>query len=104
MQNMGKMMKQLQKMQSRMADLQEELGDMTVEAASGGGAVKAVANGRKKLLSLTIDPAVLSEENREMAEDLILAAVNEVLSRADEMVAGEMQKITGGMKLPPGMF
>lgn len=101
---MGKMMKQLQKVQARMARMQEELADKKVEASSGGGAVRVEANGQKELISVQIDPEVVAEDNLEMLEDLILAAVNEAFKRVDEMVSAEMQKITGGMELPPGMF
>jgi nucleoid-associated protein EbfC len=101
---MGKMMKQLQKMQSDMAKMQEELAERVVTATSGGGAVKVEMNGQKELVSVQIDPEVLQEENREMLEDLILAAVNESLKKVDDMTAAEMQKLTGGMNLPPGLF
>ena len=101
---MGKILKQVQKAQAQMAKMQEQLGEKTVESSSGGGAVRAEVNGHKELLSLQIDPEVLSEENREMLEDLILAAVNEALKKVDEMINAEMQKLTGGLNLPPGMF
>ncbi len=101
---MGKMMKQLQKMQSDMAKMQEGLAQKVVSATSGGGAVKVETNGQKELVSLEIDPEVLQEENREMLEDLILTAVNESLKKVDDMTAAEMQKLTGGMNLPPGLF
>ena len=101
---MGNILKQVQKAQTQMAKMQEQLGEKTVESSSGGGAVRAAVNGHKELLSLKIDPEVLSEENHEMIEDLILAAVNEALKQVDEMVNAEMQKLTGGMNLPPGMF
>jgi len=101
---MAKMMKQLQKAQAEMSRLQEELAEKTVESSSGGGAVRVVANGQKSLVSLQIDPEVLSEDNREMLEDLIIAAVNEAFQRVDEMISSEMQRLTGGMNLPPGMF
>lgn len=101
---MGNILKQVQKAQAQMAKMQEQLGEKTVESSSGGGAVRATVNGHKELLSLEIDPEVLSEENREMLEDLILAAVNEALKSIDEMVNAEMQKLTGGMNLPPGLF
>ncbi|NLY38114.1 MAG: YbaB/EbfC family nucleoid-associated protein [Firmicutes bacterium] len=101
---MAKMMKQVQKMQSQMAKLQEELAHKTVQSSSGGGAVRVEANGKKELVSIHIDPEVLDESNSEMLEDLVLAAVNEALKRVDEMVADEMQKITGGLNLPPGLF
>ena len=101
---MNKMMKQLQKMQSQMAKMQEELAEKTVQGTSGGGVVRIEANGHKELVSVQIDPEVFTEDNREMLEDLILAAVNEAMKRVDEMAAAEMQKITGGLQLPPGML
>jgi nucleoid-associated protein EbfC len=102
--NMGKMMKQLQKMQTDMAKMQEELAQKVVSATSGGGAVRVETNGQKELVSIQIDPEVLQEENREMLEDMILAAVNESMKKVDDMMAAEMQKLTGGMNLPPGLF
>lgn len=101
---MGKMMKQVQKMQAKMLAMQEELAEKTVSATSGGGAVRAVANGRKELISIEIEPEVAGADDLEMLQDLILAAVNGALTRADEMIAQEMNKVTGGMNLPPGLF
>ncbi|MDW7738628.1 MAG: YbaB/EbfC family nucleoid-associated protein [Bacillota bacterium] len=101
---MAKMMKQLQKAQADMSRLQEEIAKRTVESTSGGGAIKVIANGQKNLVSIQIDPEVISEENREMLEDLIIAAVNEAFHRVDEMVAQEMQKMAGGLGLPPGLM
>lgn len=101
---MSKIMKQVQKAQAQMVKMQEQLGEKTVQSSSGGGAVRAEANGHKELLALQIDPEVLSEENREMLEDLILAAVNDALKKVDEMISAEMQRVTGGLNLPPGMI
>ena len=101
---MSKMMKQLQKAQAEMSRLQEDLAQRTVESSSGGGAVRVTANGQKQLVSLQIDPEAIDPDNREMLEDMIIAAVNEAFNRVDEMVSSEMQKVTGGMNLPPGMF
>ena len=101
---MAKMMKQLQKAQAEMSRLQSELAERTVECSSGGGAIRIVANGKKELVSLQIDPEVVSEDNREMLEDLIIAAVNEAFYRVDEMISSEMKRLTGGLDLPPGMF
>ena len=98
---MGKLMKQLQKAQARMAQLQEELSQKTIEFSSGGGAVRVVVNGKKELLSLDIDPEMLTEDNREILEDAILAAVNEAFRQIDELVNSEISKLTGGMNLPP---
>lgn len=98
---MGKLMKQLQKAQAQMAQLQKELSQKTIEFSSGGGAVRVVVNGKKELVSLAIDPEMLTEDNREIVEDAILAAVNEAFRQIDEMVNSEIGKLTGGMNLPP---
>lgn len=103
MANMGKMMKQVQKMQADMAKLQEELQTRTVEATAGGGVVKVVANGKHEIVSLAINPEAVDPEDVEMLQDLILAATNEALRKAQEMVTSEMSKITGGLKIP-GLF
>lgn len=102
--NMQKLMKQAQKMQTEMAKAQEALGDMIVEGDSGGGMVKAVCNCRQELLSISIDQSVVDPEDVEILEDLVLAAVKEALSASQAKAAEEMQKISGGMGLPPGMF
>ncbi len=101
---MAKMMKQLQKAQAEMSRMQAELEERTVESTSGGGAVRVVVDGKKTLVSLQIDPEAIDPENKEMLEDMIIAAVNEAFQRVDEMVASEMRKLTGGLNLPPGMF
>lgn len=98
--NMNNMMKQVQKMQQDMANLQAELEEREVEATAGGGAVKVVATGKKNILSIKIDPEVIDEDDIEMLEDLVLAAVNEAITKAEEMVNSEMGKITGGMNIP----
>ncbi|MFZ5873591.1 MAG: YbaB/EbfC family nucleoid-associated protein [Bacillota bacterium] len=97
------MMKQVQEIQAKMVRLQEELGERTVEAAVGGGAVKVVVNGRQEVLSIEILPEAIDPEDVEMLQDLVLTAVNEALRQSREMVAGEMGKLTGGLKIP-GMF
>ena len=103
MKNLGGFMKQAQALQRKMQELQAELGSRTVSAQAGGGMVEAVVNGHQELVSLTIDPEVVSADDVEMLQDLILAAVNEALSRSREMAAQEMSKLTGGLQLP-GMF
>lgn len=102
--NMNNMMKQVQKMQKEMARLQEEIEQRTVEASAGGGAVTVVASGKKEIISITIKPEVIDPDDVEMLQDLIAAAVNEALRQADEMIAKEMSKITGGLNLPGGLF
>ena len=103
MKNMMRMMKQAQKLQAKMVEMQAEMGNRTVSAQAGGGMVEAVVNGRQELLSLRIDPEVVSADDVEMLQDLILAAVNEALNRSREMMAAEMSKLTGGMQIP-GLF
>lgn len=100
MKGMGNMMKQAQKLQSKMLKLQEEMAEKTVEASSGGGMVKVVANGRQLLLSIQIEKEVVDPDDLEMLQDLILAAVNDALLKSQEMVTGEMSKLTGGMNIP----
>jgi DNA-binding YbaB/EbfC family protein len=102
--NMNNMMKQVQKMQREMAKLQEEVEQRTVEASSGGGAVKVVANGKKEIISITIKPEVIDPDDAEMLQDLVVAAINEAMRQADEMISKEMSKITGGLNIPGGLF
>ncbi|MBL0699799.1 MAG: YbaB/EbfC family nucleoid-associated protein [Desulfosarcina sp.] len=100
MKGMGNMMKQAQKLQSRIAKMQEELADKTVETTSGGGMVKVAANGKQQIISIQIEKEVVDPDDVEMLEDLILAAVNDALTKSQEMVASEMGKITGGLNIP----
>ncbi len=100
MKGMGNMMKQAQKLQAKMMKMQEELGDKTIEATSGGGMVKAVANGKQQVVSISIEKEVVDPEDVEMLQDLILAAINDALSKSQEMVSSEMGKLTGGMNIP----
>ncbi len=100
MKGLGKMMKQAQQLQAKMAKLQEEMAEKTVETSSGGGMVKVVANGRQQLVSIQIEQEVVDPDDVEMLEDLILAAVNDALSKAQDMVSGEMNKLTGGLNIP----
>jgi len=93
-------MKQAQQVQARMMKLQEELALKTVEASAGGGMVTAVVNGRFEVLSLKIEKDVVTPDDIEMLQDLIMAAVNEGLRKAQEMAQAEMSKITGGLQIP----
>lgn len=97
---MGNMLKQAQKLQSKIFKLQEQLADRTVETTVGGGMVKAVANGKQELLSIKLEPEVVDPDDVQMLEDLIVAAVNDALKKAQEMVSEEMTKLTGGFKIP----
>ena len=101
--NQQKLMKQMQKMQSDMAKLQDELGEMTVEASSGGGVVRCVMSCKQEVKELSIDPALLDPDDIEMLQDLLIAAVNEAGRLAQEKAAAEMTKITGNVKIP-GLF
>ncbi len=98
--NMGNLLKQAQKLQSQMEKMQAELETKTVEASAGGGMVKVVVNGKQELVSIHIEPEVIDPEDKEMLQDLIVAAVNEGLSKAKEMISEEMQKITKGLNIP----
>lgn len=100
MQNFGNIMKQAKKLQERMASLQEELALRTVEASAGGGMVSVRVNGRHELVSLKIEKEVVNPEDVDMLQDLILAAVNEGMRKAQEMATAEMAKITGGINIP----
>lgn len=100
MKGMGNVMKQAQKLQSRMASLQEEMAEKIVEATAGGGMIKVTANGRQQILSIQIEKEVVDPDDVEMLQDLILAAVNDALAKSNEMVSAEMSKLTGGLKIP----
>lgn len=102
--NINNLMKQAQKMQKDMAKLQEELEDKTVEATAGGGAITVVATGKKEIKEINIKPEVVDPDDVEMLQDLVLAAVNEALRQADEMVNSQMSKLTGGLGGMPGLF
>ena len=103
MNDIGKLLKQAQQMQAKIAQVQAELAGKSVEASAGGGMVKVVMNGRHEVVSVTIDPEVVDPQDVEMLEDLVAAAVTEATNRVEEMVRDEMSSITGGMPLP-GMF
>ena len=100
MKGMGNMMKQAQKLQTKMLKLQEELAEKTVETTAGGGMVKVVANGKQQIVTLQIEKEVVDPEDVEMLQDLILAAVNDALTKSQEMVSAEMGKLTGGLNIP----
>ncbi|MEK7397803.1 MAG: YbaB/EbfC family nucleoid-associated protein [Candidatus Poribacteria bacterium] len=93
-------MKQAQKMQKQMMEIQEELANRSVEASVGGGIVTVVANGQQQILSIRIEPEVVDPNDVDMLQDLVLAAVNEALRKAQELMTSEMNKLTGGFKIP----
>ena len=100
---MGDFMRQAQKLQDQIQKMQEEMADRTVEASSGGGMVTVVTNGKQDVVSIKIDPEVVNKDDVEMLEDLIVAAVNEAKKRSQELMAGELGKLTGGLGVP-GLF
>lgn len=99
----GNLMKQARQLQDKMARLQEEMAGRTVEASSGGGMVRVVANGAGEVVSVKIDPEVADPEDVEMLEDLVRAACNEACRKGREMMSEEMKKLTGGLPVP-GLF
>ncbi len=102
-QNMNSVIKQAQKMQEEMERIQQETEEEQVEATSGGGAVKVVVTGKKELVSIKLDPDAVDPDDVEILEDMIVAAVNEAIKKADEMMAERMGAITGGINIP-GLF
>ena len=100
MKGFGNMMKEAQKLQQQMMALQEEVAKRTVEATAGGGMVTVVANGKQELVSVKIDAEVVSKDDVQMLEDLVLAACNEALRKSRELVQQELGKLTGGLKIP----
>ena len=98
--NMNNMIRQAQKMQQDMLKAQEELESKTYEAAAGGGVVSATVSGKKELVAVAIDPEAVDPEDVEMLQDLIVAAVNEALRKANDDAASQMSKLTGGLNLP----
>jgi DNA-binding YbaB/EbfC family protein len=96
----GNMMKQVQKMQARMVEIQEQLAEERVEGTAGGGMVKAVANGKQEIVEITIDKEVVDPDDIEMLQDLIVAAVNQAQKAASEMAAERMAEVTGGLNIP----
>jgi nucleoid-associated protein EbfC len=97
-----KMLRQVQQMQDRMGKVQAELETETVEATAGGGAVRVVASGTQKLVSVTIDPDAASDV--EMLQDLVVAAVNEAMEKSKQLAASKMQSVASGLGLPPGLL
>jgi DNA-binding YbaB/EbfC family protein len=100
MKGIGDLFKQAQDLQERLQRVQEEAAGRTVEAAAGGGMVKATVNGRLEIVRLQIEPAVLQGGDVEMLQDLVIAAVNQAVRAAQQQMADEMSKLTGGLKLP----
>lgn len=98
--NFGKMMKQVQQAQAKMAEVQEELRHETVEASAGGGMVRVVMSGDLQVKSIEIDPSAIDPDEVELIGDTVAAAVNEALRAAQELAANKMAQVTGGMDIP----
>jgi hypothetical protein len=101
--DMGNILKQAQAMQEQMAKIQEQAASKTASGTAGGGIVTVTANGAMQIVSVVIDPEVIKGGDVEMVQDLVVAATNEALRKAKELMEGEMKALTGGMKLP-GLF
>jgi hypothetical protein len=101
--NIAKMLKQAQQMQGKMQSAQEELSQRTVEASAGGGKVKVTATAAGDVLSISIDPSVVSPDDVEMLEDLVLTGVRQAIAEGRKIMADEMKKISGSLGLPPGL-
>jgi nucleoid-associated protein EbfC len=101
--DMAKMMKAAQEMQAKVAEVQESLGAITVQGESGAGLVKATATAKGELTALEIDPSIFDAEQKEVVEDLILAAIKDAQARAQVRSQEEMQRLTEGLGLPPGL-
>jgi DNA-binding YbaB/EbfC family protein len=103
MANLGKLMKQAQQMQAKMAQIQEELAKMEFEVSSGGGMVTVRMNGQQEVLAVSIDEEVFKDGDKEMLEELIVAALNEARQKAADLAKEQMSQVTGGMNIP-GLF
>lgn len=105
MKGIGDLVRQAQKLQTQMAKVQDEMALKTVEGSAGGGMVTVIANGKQEVMSIKIDREVVDPNDIEMLQDLVVAAANDALKKAQEMMAGEMSKLTGGMNFNlPGLF
>jgi DNA-binding YbaB/EbfC family protein len=102
MKNLGDMMKQVQQMQSRMAEMQAKLEEETVTGVAGGGLVRVTLNGKGTMKGVDIDPSLLVADEKEIVEDLVMAAHTDARSKVEKMMAEQMKEVTGGMALPPG--
>jgi len=100
MKNLGGLMKQVQQMQARMAEVQAELEELRVTGTSGGGMVTATLNGKQELLEIKIDPQVIDPADKEMLEELVVAAVTQAREKATELQQSKMSEVTGGLPIP----
>ena len=103
MNNFSDMMKKAQEMQKKMQEIQDSLSNLEVEGASGGGMVKIIMNCKNEVKKIDIDSSIIKNDEKEVMEDLIIAALNDAKSKAEEKSQEEMKKLTGGLGLPPGM-
>lgn len=103
MKNIGQMMKQAQKLQAKMAELQEQLAAAEVTGAAGGGMVQVTLTGKGDVRRVRIDPSVVDPNDVEVLEDLIVAAANDAKAKVEAEMSQRMAELTGGLKLPPGM-
>ena len=101
--NIGNMMKQAQQLQKKIADAQEKLNAIEVEGTSGGGLVKVISTAKGEVKRIIIDDTILKPEEKEITEDLIVAAINDAKQKAETAAQEEMKSVTGGLSLPPGM-
>ncbi|MGE0745939.1 MAG: YbaB/EbfC family nucleoid-associated protein [Rhodospirillales bacterium] len=103
MKNLGNLMKQAQQMQAKMEEMQARLAEIEMTGTSGGGMISVTVNGKGEVRRIKIDPSIVSKDETEMLEDLLVAACNDAKTKAEAHVAQEMGKLTGGLNLPPGM-
>ena len=103
MTDFNNMLKQAQELQKKMADAQKKVEELEAEGTSGGGLVKAKVNGKNITTSLSIDDSLISKDEKEILEDLIVAALNDARENVQKKISEEMSSLTGGLKLPPGM-
>mgnify|MGYP000084270625 CR=1 FL=1 len=103
MKNLGAMLKQAQEMQSKMGEMQEKLSGLEVEGQAGGGMVKILLSGKSEVRSVKIDPTLVTPDDVEVLEDLIVAAFNDAKGKVESQVSEKMSELTGGLQLPPGM-
>ena len=101
--NLGNMMKQAQELQKKMSEAQEKLGSIEVEGISGGGVVKVIATAKGEIKRINLDESLLKPEDKEITEDLIVAAINNAKQKGEIAAQDEMKSVTGGLPLPPGM-
>ena len=100
---LGNMMKQAQQIQKKMSEAQEKLKSIEVEGSSGGGMVKVISTAKGEIKKVSIDPSLMKDSEKEITEDLIVAAINDAKQKAESAAQEEMKNITGGLALPPGM-